>query len=94
MKKVLIVALTLALSLGFLAFANGPRGGAAAGNPGECVRAGIGTLQSLDAVTAAAQQQIDYSAFVDVPEGTFLSLGEVVKLHVTNPELFTWCTED
>ena len=27
----------------------------------------------------------------DLPEGSFLSLGQVVKLHKTNPELFAWC---
>jgi hypothetical protein len=99
MKKVLVVALTLALSLGFSAVAKGP-GGPAAGNPGQCVQAGIGTLQSLGLLTTAAQKGIDYSTladadegpiFADLPAGSFLSLGQVVKLHTSNPELFAWC---
>ena len=97
MKKFLVVALVLALSLGFVAFAKRP---ANAGGAGECVRAGIGTLQSLDLLTAAAQKQIDYSTlanakdgpiFADLPEGSNFSLGQVVKLHTTNPDLFAWC---
>jgi hypothetical protein len=65
-----------------------------------CVQQGIGTLKSLGALQAAAQGKVDYSAFadattgpifLDMPEGTFLSLGTVVKLHTTNPELFAWC---
>jgi len=95
MKKVLIVALVLGLSLGFVAFAKRPLD---PGAGGQCVREGIGTLLSLGAVPAAAQQKVDYSAFagedgirLDLPEGTFLSLGAVVKLHTTNPELFAWC---
>jgi len=97
MKKVLIIALTIGLSLGFTAFAQRP---ANPGAGGQCVRAGIGTLQSLGLLQAAAQKQIDYSAladpvngpiFADLPEGSFLSLGAVVKLHTSNPELFAWC---
>jgi hypothetical protein len=51
-------------------------------------------------LTSAAQKKIDYSTLgpdgaglirVQLPENSFLSLGQVVKLHTTNPELFTWC---
>ena len=101
MKKFVIVALAFALSLGFVAFAQRPvSAGPAAGNPGQCVQAGIGTLQELGLLTAAAQKQIDYSTladaeegpiFADLPEGSNLSLGQVVKLHTSNPELFAWC---
>jgi hypothetical protein len=65
-----------------------------------CVQAGIGTLKSLGLLQAAAQQSIDYSTlsdpvngpiFADLPAGSYLSLGQVVKLHTTNPELFAWC---
>jgi hypothetical protein len=61
---------------------------------------GIGTLIEAGLIVPAAQQQIDYSTLADpvngpifasLPEGSFLSLGEVVKLHTTNPELFAWC---
>jgi len=65
-----------------------------------CVQAGISTLKSLGLLQAAAQQSIDYSTlsdpvagpiFADLPAGSYLSLGQVVKLHTTNPELFAWC---
>lgn len=97
MKNVLIVALTIGLSLGFVGLAKRP---ADAGAGGQCVQAGIGTLQSLGLLQAAAQKQIDYSTladaddgpiFADLPEGSNLSLGQVVKLHTSNPELFAWC---
>jgi len=97
MKKLVIVALTAALSLGFVAFAAKP---ANPGAGGACVQAGIGTLKSLDLLQAAAKKQIDYSAlasatdgpiFADLPAGSFLSLGQVVRLHTSNPELFAWC---
>lgn len=74
---------------------------AAPANPGAaCVQAGIGTLKDLGLLQAAAQKKIDYSTladpvngpiFAELPEGSFLSLGQVVKLHTTNPELFAWC---
>ena len=97
MKKVIIVALVLALSLGFVAFAKRPAG---AGAAGQCVQAGIGTLKSLELLQDAAQKKIDYSTladaadgpiFADLPEGSNFSLGQVVKLHTSNPELFAWC---
>ena len=63
-------------------------------------QAGIGTLKSLGLLQAAAQRQVDYSTladpvagpiFADLPAGSYLSLGQVVKLHQTNPELAPWC---
>lgn len=27
----------------------------------------------------------------DLPNGSYLSLGTVIRLHFTNPELFDWC---
>jgi len=65
-----------------------------------CVQAGIGTLKSLGLLTAAAQRTIDYSTladpvngpiFADLPAGSYLSLGQVVRLHAEQPELFAWC---
>ena len=102
MKKFVIVALAFALSLGFVALAQRPMSASpAAGNPGQCVQAGIGTLQELGLLTTAAKKQIDYSTLSDagliraeLDEGSFLSLGQVVKLHTTNPELFVWCDVD
>jgi hypothetical protein len=29
--------------------------------------------------------------FTDLPESSYLSLGQVVTLHHTDPELFAWC---
>jgi hypothetical protein len=65
-----------------------------------CVQAGLGTLKSLGLFQAAGQKQLDYSTlanpttgpiFTTLPEGSYLSLGQVVKIHTTNPELFAWC---
>jgi hypothetical protein len=65
-----------------------------------CIQAGLATLKTLGLLQDAAQKKIDYSMladpvsgpiFADLPTGTYLSLGEVVKLHKTNPELFAWC---
>jgi hypothetical protein len=62
-----------------------------------CAQAGLATLKSLGLLQAAAQKQIDYSTlanptsgpiFTTLPPGSYLSLGQVVKLHHTNPELF------
>ena len=66
-----------------------------------CVQDGLGFLKDNDLLKAAAKKQIDYSTiadpvagpiFAELPEGSFLSLGQVVKLHTTNPELFAWCS--
>jgi hypothetical protein len=66
-----------------------------------CVQAGIGFLRDNGLLQAAAQQKIDYSALgpnglnliaVQLPPGSYLSLGQVVKLHTTHPEYFpNWC---
>ena len=65
-----------------------------------CVQAGLSTLKSLGLLQAAASKQLDYSSlanpatgpiYTTLPEGSYLSLGQVVKLHTTNPELFAWC---
>ena len=97
-KKALALAGTAALvaTVGMAAPAQ-----AAPANPGAaCVQAGLGTLKSLGLLQAAAHKQIDYSTladpaagpiYADLPEGSYLSLGQVVKLHVKSPELFAWC---
>ena len=88
-------ALSLPLALGVAAPAV-----AAPSDNGFCVQQGIAKLKSLGLLQAAAQQKVDYSALADpvagpifttLPAGSFLSLGQVVKLHTTNPELFAWC---
>ena len=77
-----------------------PASAAPANDGAACAQAGISTLKSLGLLQAAAQRQIDYSTladpvngpiFADLPAGSYLSLGQVVKLHHTNPELFAWC---
>jgi NO-binding membrane sensor protein with MHYT domain len=97
LKKIAIATAAAALTVGLAAATAtaAPKNAGAA-----CVQAGIGTLKSLGLLEAAAQKQIDYSTladatagpiFADLPQGSFLSLGQVVKLHTTNPELFAWC---
>ena len=96
-RKLAAAAATLILPLTAVAAAPAS---AAPSEGAACVQAGIGTLKSLGLLQAAAQKKIDYSTladpvagpiFADLPEGSFLSLGQVVKLHTTNPELFAWC---
>jgi hypothetical protein len=97
LKKIAIVTTAVAVSVGLAA---GPAAAAPANAGAACAQAGIGTLKSLDLLQAAAGKQIDYSTladpdngpiFADLPQGSYLSLGQVVKLHHTNPELFAWC---
>ncbi len=103
LKKIAIGAGALALTAGAAAApaSAAPKDMGKPMNDGAyCVQQGIGTLKQLGALQAAAQGKVDYSAladaengpiFLDLPEGAFLSLGTVVKLHTTNPELFAWC---
>lgn len=81
----------------------GPASAAAGGVPANasCVQAGIGFLRDNGLLQAAAQKKIDYSTLgpngknlivPQLPTGSFLSLGQVVKLHTTHPEYFpNWC---
>jgi hypothetical protein len=97
LKKTAIVTAAVALGVGLAA----APAAAAPSNPGAaCSQAGIGTLKDLGLLQAAARNQIDYSTladpvngpiFADLPEGSYRSLGQVVTLHHTNPELFAWC---
>ena len=68
-----------------------------------CVKAGVAFLVQNNLISAAARQQIDYDSIdtdagspglinADLPAGSFLSLGTVIRLHFTNPELFDWCS--
>ena len=90
----LAVTLAVAPAASAASAAESPNAGAA------CTQAGIGTLKDLGLLQAAAQRKIDYSALADpangpiyaaLPTGSYLSLGQVVKLHHTNPDLFAWC---
>ena len=95
MAAVGVAAAATAMSLAAGAPASAaPSAGAA------CAQAGLGTLKSLGLMQAAASRSIDYSTladpddgpiYADLPAGSYLSLGRVVKLHHTNPELFAWC---
>jgi hypothetical protein len=99
-KRTLVAgAAGLALALP-LTLATAAPAAAAPGGKGGCVQAGLGTLKSLGLLRAAAQKRVDYSTladpvagpiFAELPAGSFLSLGQVVKLHTTSPELFAWC---
>ena len=100
LKKIAITAGAVALTAGLAAApaSAAPKGPANEG--AACVQAGFVTLKDLGLLQAAAQKQIDYSTladpvegpiFAELTEGSFLSLGSVVKLHHTNPELFAWC---
>jgi hypothetical protein len=93
-----IVALALGATLAVAAPAAAAQ--APANQGAACVQAGLSTLKSLGLLQAAARKQLDYSTlanpttgpiYTTLPEGSYLSLGQVVKLHTTNPELFAWC---
>ncbi len=99
MKRIVAAAGIVAAALAGTVAAAGPASAAPA-DGAACTQAGIGTLKSLGLLQAAAQQQIDYATladpvagpiYADLPAGSYLSLGQVVKLHHTNPELFAWC---
>src|SRR4030095_7330349 len=92
-----VLAATVAVA-GPASAADAPRTAGAGCVPGG--QAGLSTLKSLGLLQAAAQKQLDYSTLADpttgpifttLPEGSYLSLGQVVKLHTTNPDLFAWC---
>ena len=66
-------------------------------------RAGVKFLASNGLLVKAALRQVDYDTIdsdgggdaglinADLPTPAFLPLGEVIRLHFTNPELFDWC---
>jgi hypothetical protein len=93
-----IIALALGATLAVAAPASAAE--APANQGAACVQAGLSTLKSLGLLQAAARKQLDYSTlanpatgpiYTTLPAGSYLSLGQVVKLHTTNPELFAWC---
>jgi hypothetical protein len=96
-KKLAIGAGVIALSAGVLV---APATAAPANEGAACVQAGIGFLKENELLQAAAQKKIDYSTlanpttgpiFTTLPPNSFLSLGQVVKLHTEAPSLFAWC---
>lgn len=102
MKTLAIVLITTLFGFGAVALA-GPPVEKQAAAPGECVQAGISTLKSLEGgIVAAAKQEVNYADFdstglglidAEFGEEYFAPLGAIVKLHVTSPELFAWCSE-
>jgi hypothetical protein len=101
MRKKIAVALTAGVAAATLGFGAAGTASAAPANAGAaCVQKGIGFLKGAGLLQAAAQKQIDYSTlanpetgpiFTTLPAGSYLSLGQVVKLHTTSPNLFAWC---
>lgn len=99
----LAIAATAAVALVPTATAASPRS-AEAISGARCVQAGVGFLLENDLLVAAARQQIDYDTIdsdsggnegainTNLPAGSFLPLGAVIRLHFTNPELFDWCS--
>ena len=101
MRKKIAVAITAGVAAATVGFGATGTASAAPNNAGAaCVQDGIGFLKANGLLQAAAKKQVDYSTLgpngaglirVQLPENSFLPLGQVVKLHTTNPELFTWC---
>lgn len=86
-KLAVVAALAAPLSLAVAALAS-----AAPSANGACVQAGLSTLKSAGLLQQAAQKEVNYHTLLPALEDpTYLSLGAVVKLHTTNPELFPWC---
>jgi hypothetical protein len=98
----LATAATAAVALVPTAGAASPRSADAIAGA-RCVQAGVRFLVENDLLVAAARQQIDYDTIdsdsggsegainTNLPAGSFLPLGAVIRLHFTNPELFDWC---
>ncbi|MEV1145921.1 hypothetical protein [Micromonospora sp. NPDC049799] len=100
MRKTMTVGGVAAAALVASLAVAGPASAAPRNEGAACVQAGLGTLKSLGLLEAAAQREVDYSTladpvngpiFAELPAGSYLSLGTVVKLHTTNPGLFAWC---
>ena len=96
----LAIAATAAVALVPNAGASSPRSSDAIAGA-RCVQAGVGFLLENGLLSAAARQQIDYDSIdsdsggseganTNLPAGSFLPLGAVIRLHFTNPELFDW----
>ena len=100
MRKLRAGVVALALGATVAVAAPASAAPAPANQGAACVQAGLSILKSLGLLQAAARKQLDYSTlanpatgpiYTTLPEGSYLSLGQVVKLHTTNPELFAWC---
>lgn len=96
MRKLVAGAGAVAVGLAATLAVASPASAAPRNEGAACIQAGISTLKRLDLLQAAAQKEVDYSTlanpttgpiFTTLPAGSYLSLGQVVKLHKTNPEL-------
>lgn len=107
MRKLILTLATAAAAVAALvptATAAPSAKGAEAVSGARCIASGVRFLVENDLLTAAARQQIDYDAIdsdsggsegainTDLPAGSYLPLGAVIRLHFTNPELFDWCS--
>lgn len=90
-----IAATTLGVaSVSDTASAATPREGA------KCVASGVRFLASNGLLRDAFRQKVDYAPLdvdgtgdirIDLGDEAFLPLSTVIKLHYTDPELFSWC---
>ncbi len=90
-----VAATTLGVAVSDTASAATPREGA------KCVASGVRFLASNGLLRDAFRQKVDYAPLdntggsgdirTDLGDSAFLPLGQVIKLHYTNPELFSWC---
>jgi hypothetical protein len=98
MKQIMIALVALVLVFG-VAFAQRPDN---PGAGGRCVAQGIAVLKSLGAISGVAKGEVDLAPFGSQEGGLGLiylefdepftpQLSAVIKLHISNPELFSWC---
>jgi hypothetical protein len=92
LKKIAIATAAAALTAGLAA---APATAAPKNAGAACAQAGIAFLKSKGLFELAVKKQIDYSTVdeirADLPVGSNLSLGQVVSLHTSSPEIFPWC---
>ncbi len=104
LKRISALGATAATAALMLSPGAGANNGSEARAGARCVKAGVTFLIQNNLLRAAALQQIDYDTIdsdsggsegainTDLPPNSFLSLGTVIRLHFTNPELFDWCS--
>ena len=89
MRKLVAGAGVVAVGLAATLAVASPASAAPRNEGAACIQAGISTLKDLGLLQAAAQKKVDYSTlanpttgpiFTTLPTGSYLSLGQVVKL--------------
>ena len=63
---------------------------AASTNDTECLRSGLAVLKATGGVQAFARNGVPV-ALIDPTSDEVLSLSTVLRLHLTNPEIWPWC---